>query len=283
MSDQRFSGKVAVVTAGGAGIGRAIASRLSAGGASVLIADRSVPNGMSAAQAIQKAGGRASFIEMDLGRLEDAQPTIQAALDQFGRVDILINGAATHGVLKPLLETTAQDWEDVLRTNVIGTFLLTQAAVRQMLAQGGGGAVVNILAIQAFMPLPTYAPYAASKGALISFTRSLAVELADKGIRVNGIAVGSIYTESAKEALDIPGASQPAMTVPEEVDRSAATLVGRMGRPDDIASVACFLVSEDASYLAGAIIPAEGGRIISRKPDPFLIAIEQQTTAQRKK
>lgn len=221
-------------------------------------------NGASTVRALRDA----AFVHMDLGCLADAQRTIDAAIDRFGRVDILINCAATLGNLKPLLETTAADWEEVLRTNVIGTFLLTQAAVRRMLAQGSGGAIVNILAIQAYSPLPNYAPYSASKGALTSFTRSLAVELADKGIRVNGIAVGSIYTQSSQEALG--------MAAPGEADRLAATLVGRMGTPDDIARVACFLASEDAGYLAGAIIPADGGRMISRKPDPFLDRIQQR-------
>jgi NAD(P)-dependent dehydrogenase (short-subunit alcohol dehydrogenase family) len=211
---------------------------------------------------------------MDIGRSEDAQRTAQSAIDAFGRLDILINCAAIRGSLKPILETTESDWQEVLHTNVIGTFLLTQASIRQMLVQGWGGAVVNVLAIQAVMPLPDHGPYAASRGALSSFTRSLAVELAGKGIRVNGIAVGSIYTDSAKNALAKPGDhdSSPATETPEEIDSSAGTLVGRMGRPDDIASVALFLASEDASYLAGAIIPAEGGRLISRKSDPFVFA-----------
>jgi glucose 1-dehydrogenase len=217
---------------------------------------------------------------MDLGCLKDSQRTVQAAIDNFGRLDILINCAAIMGSLKPILETTESDWEEVLRTNVIGTFTLTQASVRQMLAQGSGGAVVNILAIQAMMPLLDHGPYAASKGALSTFTRSLAIELAGKGIRVNGIAVGSIYTDSVKDALSTPGERNLGTTVevPEEIDSSAATLVGRMGRPDDIANVALFLASERASYLAGAIIPAEGGRIISRKPDPFLIAQQARKT-----
>lgn len=273
MADQSFTGKVAIVSAGGAGIGRATAFRLAACGAAVVVADLSVANAETTVQAIGDAGGSAIPFEMDIGRSEDAQRTVDAAMSAFGRVDILVNCAAILGSLKPILETTESDWEKVLHTNVIGTFSLTKAAVRQMLIQGGGGAVVNILAIQALMPLPAHGPYAASRGALSSFTRSLAVELAGEGIRVNGIAVGSIYTDSARNALDAPGSRYEATTeVPEEIDDGAATLVGRMGRPEEIADVVLFLASEQASYLAGAIIPAEGGRLISRKPDPFLIA-----------
>jgi NAD(P)-dependent dehydrogenase (short-subunit alcohol dehydrogenase family) len=118
------------------------------------------------------------------------------------------------------------------------------------------------------MPLPDHAPYAASKGALSSFTRSLAVELADRNIRVNGIAVGSIYTPGVIDELN-------QMDV-DEADRSAATLVGRMGRPEEIADLAVFLASDEARYLAGAIIPADGGRLLSRKPDPFLLALQKR-------
>jgi NAD(P)-dependent dehydrogenase (short-subunit alcohol dehydrogenase family) len=126
------------------------------------------------------------------------------------------------------------------------------------------------------MPLPTYAPYAASKGALSTFTRSLAIELAHKGIRVNGIAVGSIYTDSVREALGTTEVSEAT----REMDASAATLVGRMGRPEDVARIALFLASEDADYMAGAIIPADGGRMISRKSDPFLKAQESASILQ---
>lgn len=273
MADQYLTGKVAIVSAGGAGIGRATALRLAACGAAVVVADLSVANAETTVRAIRDAGGSATSFEMDIGRSADAQRTVDAAVTAFGRVDILVNCAAILGSLKPILETTESDWEKVLYTNVIGTFSLTKASVRQMLIQRGGGAVVNILAIQALMPLPAHGPYAASRGALSSFTRSLAVELAGEGIRVNGIAVGSIYTDSARNALEEPGSHYEATTeVPEDIDDGAATLVGRMGRPEEIADVVLFLASEQASYLAGAIIPAEGGRLISRKPDPFLIA-----------
>lgn len=273
MAEQEFSGKVAIVSAGGAGIGRATAIQLAECGAAVVVADLSPANADATVHAIRDSGGSAIPFVMDLGQSEDAQRTVDAAIEAFGRLDILVNCAAILGSLKPILETTKSDWEKVLHTNVIGTVLLTQASVRQMLAQHGGGAIVNILAIQALMPLPAHGPYAASRGALSSFTRSLAVELASEGIRVNGIAVGSIYTDSARNALEKPGDNYKEMAdVPEEIDDGAATLVGRMGRPEEIANVAVFLASERASYLAGAIIPAEGGRLISRKPDPFLIA-----------
>jgi NAD(P)-dependent dehydrogenase (short-subunit alcohol dehydrogenase family) len=207
---------------------------------------------------------------MDLARFEDASAVVERTIERFGRLDILVNCAAVMGALKPIVETSLEDWEQVIRTNVNGTFLVTQAAVRRMLQQGEGGAVVNILAIQALMPLPNHAAYASSKGALNSFTRALAVELAGSGIRVNGIAAGSVYTPGVKEEL--------AQMEADEADRSAATLVNRMGRPEEIAKLALFLASDDAAYLAGTIIPADGGRLLSRKPDPFLAAQSRRKT-----
>ena len=272
MTEDKFQGKVAIVTAGGGGIGRAISIGLAKQGAAVVIADRSRKKAEDVAAEIDRAGGRCLPWTMDLGQLKDLEPTVQAAIETFGRLDILINCAATLGRLKPILETTVDDWEDVLRTNLMGTVVLTQLSVRQMLAQGSGGAVVNILAIQAMMPLPTYAPYAASKSALSTFTLSLAIELSHRGIRVNGIAVGSIDTDSARELLGTAGDKASEST--REMDERAATLVGRMGRPEDVARIALFLASEDADYMAGAIIPADGGRMISRKADPFLKAQE---------
>jgi NAD(P)-dependent dehydrogenase (short-subunit alcohol dehydrogenase family) len=262
-----FTGKVAIVTAGGGGIGRAIAERLAALGAAVVIADRSAANGMAAVREIESSGGRAACVEMDLGRAEDAARTVQAAVDAFGRLDILINNASILGALKPIIDLDPAEWEEVIRTNLTGTFLLTQASVRRMLAQGEGGAIVNILAIQEHMPLPDHGAYAASKGGLAAFTRALAVELAGQGIRVNGIAAGSIYTEGVRgELAPIIAGDAPADAIP------AATLLGRMGRPDEVAAVAVFLASPQASFIAGAIVPVEGGRLLSRNPDPFLIA-----------
>jgi NAD(P)-dependent dehydrogenase (short-subunit alcohol dehydrogenase family) len=254
---RRFENKTALITGGAGGIGLAISRRFSSEGAAVVIADINATTGPAAERELRSAGAIAHFVEMDLGRAEDTARTVDTALDLCGRIDILVNCAAVLGDLKPITEITYENWERVIRTNLTGTFLLTQAVVRHMLARGGG-VIVNILAIQPLMPLPEYGAYIASKGGLSALNRALAVELADKGIRVNGIAVGSVLTEGSSPALG------------NAVNPPTAALVGRMGRPEDIAAVAVWLASDDASYLAGAIIPADGGRLISRKPDPFL-------------
>lgn len=270
MTFDRLSGKVAIVTGGARGIGRGIATYLATLGVAIVVADRIVEGGTAVAQEIQRDGGKAQFVEMDLERPEDAVRTVQVAVKQFGHLDILVNNAAVEGELHPLTDLSLSEWEQVIRTNLTGTFLLSQAAVRQMLAQGAGGAVINILAIQIYSPLPGFTAYSASKGGLLALTRAMAVELASKGIRVNGILVGSVYTESVRAELQLNGSAPLSIdTVPEEVDKAAATLVGRMGRPSDIARVVAFLASEDASYLAGSVITADGGRLLSRKADPF--------------
>jgi NAD(P)-dependent dehydrogenase (short-subunit alcohol dehydrogenase family) len=134
-----------------------------------------------------------------------------------------------------------------------------------------GGAIVNVLALQAEMPLPYHAPYAASKAALASFTRSLAVEFAERGIRANGIAIGPVFTQSVVDALSLD-----VETALRDADAKTATLTRKIGRPEEIAKAVCFLASEDASYFAGAIVPVDGGRRLSRKEDPFLQALEEE-------
>jgi glucose 1-dehydrogenase len=261
---RRFENKIALVTGGAGGIGLGITRRFSAEGAAVVIADINGSGGVAAERELKSAGERAHFVEMDLGRSDDCARTVQASVEVFGRIDILVNCAAVLGELKPIVEISPENWDRVIRTNLTGTFFLTQAVVRHMLARGGGGVIVNILAIQPDMPLPRYGAYIASKGGLHALNRALAVELADQGIRVNGIAVGSVVTEGSSPALEPLGGAP--------LERPTAALVGRMGRPEDIAGVAAFLASDDAAYLAGAIIPADGGRLISRKSDPFLAA-----------
>jgi NAD(P)-dependent dehydrogenase (short-subunit alcohol dehydrogenase family) len=257
-----LSGKVAIVTGGARGIGRAIALHLARLGVAVVVADRNVAGGTTVVQAIKYDGGKAHFVAMNLERAEDVLRTVQTAASEFGQLDILVNNAAIEGALRPATDLSLAEWQQVIGTNLTGTFLLSQAAVRQMLVQGTGGSVINILAIQIYSPLPQRSAYCASKGGLLALTRAMAVELAEQGIRVNGIAVGSVYTEAVATELQD--------AVPEEMDRAAATLLGRMGRPAEIARIAAFLASEEASYIVGAVIPAEGGRLLSRKPDPFM-------------
>ena len=264
-------GRAVLVTGGTRGIGRTIARHLAARGAAVAVLARDAERGRQLVEEIERSGGTAAFVAVDLSARGTVQAAVARAADELGRVDVLVNNAATVGTLKPALELTLEEWVQPIDTNLTGTFLASQAAAHRMLAQGTGGAIVNLLAIQSTLPIQGYTAYCASKGGLEALTRALAVELGPRGIRVNGLVVGSVYSDSVREILPPElAASEDLEQVPSLLDEQAATLVGRMGRPSDIAKVVAFLASDDAAYLAGALVLADGGRVLSRRPDPLI-------------
>jgi NAD(P)-dependent dehydrogenase (short-subunit alcohol dehydrogenase family) len=270
-SEDGLAGKVAIVTGAAQGIGRGIALHLARLGAAVVVADQNAQKGKTVVREIQHAGGQARLVEFHLERSQEAARPVKEAMAAFGDLHILVNSAATLGNLKPLTHLKLEEWQKVIATNLTGTFLISQMAARHMQARKRGGSIINILAIQALSPIPCYGAYSTSKGGLEALTRAFAVELADKGIRVNGIEVGAVYTSAVNVVL--PRAwlrrSDDPETVATKLDKVAPTLIGRIGRPSDIAHVVAFLASDQAAFLAGTIIRADGGRMLSRKPDPL--------------
>jgi NAD(P)-dependent dehydrogenase (short-subunit alcohol dehydrogenase family) len=246
-----LQGKVAVITGAAAGIGLACARRFAAEGAKVVLADIAVERGEAAVEAIQAEGADAIFMACDVGEEAEVAALIDSAVAAYGRLDILVSCAAiTHGAA--FLDLDEADWQRVLRVNLTGSFLCGQAAARRMVAQGEGGAIVNMSSVNQVMAIPSITPYVVSKGGVGQLTKVMAIALADKGIRVNAIGPGSIRTEMMQSVVSDAEKMRAALS---------RTPLGRIGEPEEIASVAVFLASDEASYITGQTIYPDGGRL----------------------
>jgi glucose 1-dehydrogenase len=248
----KLNGKVAIVTGGARGIGLAIARRYVAEGAKVVIADVDQASGDAAARAL---GAACCFIATDVGDAQQAQRLIDEACTAFGSLDILVNNAGiVHGA--DFLDLKESDFDRVLRVNLKGAFLTGQAAARRMVEQVKAGrppgAIVNMSSINAVLAIPNQVPYCVSKGGLAQLTKVMALSLAPYGIRVNAIGPGSIMTDILKSVATDREAKRRLLS---------RTPLGRIGEPDEIAGVALFLASDDAAYVTGQTVYADGGRL----------------------
>jgi glucose 1-dehydrogenase len=249
-SGMRFADQVVIVTGGAQGIGRACVEAFAAEGAAVVIADIDAEGGEKTADAIKAQGGRAKFIQTDVGDAGQAQRLVDQTLKGFGRLDVLINNA---GIIKTaeFLEIGEADFDAVLRVNLKGVFLVGQAAARAMVRQGRG-AIVNMSSANAVVAIANQVPYVTSKGAVNQLTKVMALALADKGVRVNAIGPGSILTDLLKVVMNDEAARRRILS---------RTPMGRCGEPAEVAKIALFLASDDASYLTGQCIYPDGGRL----------------------
>lgn len=242
-----FSDKTAIVTGSGTGIGAAIAHRLAAAGASVMLADKNENAAHAVCAEITSAGGRAAACRVDIRIPEEVQAMIDYSRDTFGPANILINNAGL-GSQKHFLETPLATLHQMLEVNVVGTFLCSQAAAHDMIEMGGGR-IVNFSSHSGLLGSSGRAAYAASKGGIIAMTRAMAVDLAQYNITVNAVAPGPI---------DVPRNRDQHSEERREAWHRAVPL-GRYGDPDEVAAVAVFLASEDASYVSGQTISVDGG------------------------
>ncbi len=251
----RLENKVALVTGANSGIGMAIATRFAQEGAHVVV--NYLPGGDRQAQAEAEAQAFATpsiAVGGDVSKRADVENLVAQAVAKFGRVDIAVNNAGIE-IKRPFLDVTDDEWNKVLNVNLFGAFLLSQVAARQMVKQGvsaggQGGKIVNISSVHEDIPFPEYTAYCASKGGVRMMMRNLAMELAPYKINVNNIAPGAIATPINQSVLNDPEASKNAIS---EIPW------GRFGRPEEVASVAVFLASDEAEYVTGSTYYVDGG------------------------
>jgi glucose 1-dehydrogenase len=247
----KLAQKVAIVTGASQGIGHACAQRLVREGARVMLVDVR-PEGAAAAASL---GDAARFFNADVSQKSDVDAMLAATLQAFGQVDILINNAGvTHAA--DFLDLDEEDFDRVLRINLKSMFLCSQAVAREMVKRtdtGQRGCIINMSSVNAELTIPNQVPYVVSKGGVNQLTRVAAIGLARYGIRVNAIGPGTILTELAKQA--VMGSPEARHTI------LSRTPLGRCGEPEEIAAIAAFLASDDASYMTGQTLYADGGRM----------------------
>ncbi|MBE7555238.1 MAG: 3-oxoacyl-ACP reductase FabG [Anaerolineales bacterium] len=243
-----FSNKVALITGSGGGLGAGIALRFAEAGAAVVVNYRSSAAGAQVVVGqIEAAGGKAIAVQADVTQKVEVERLVAETVAAFGRLDVLINNAGLYP-LASLLEMTEAEWDGVVDSNLRSTFLCTQAAAKQMIAQGEGGAIVNIASIEAENPAPMHSHYNAAKGGVVMHTAAAANELGLYGIRVNSVSPGLIWREGIEQGW------------PDGVERFLkAAPLGRLGRPDDIADACLFLASPAARWITGANLRVDGG------------------------
>ena len=250
----RVSGKIALITGGGSGIGRATAITFGREGAKVAIADYNRAGGEETVRMIKAAGGEASFIEANVAIAKQVEAMVAKTIDTYGRLDCAFNNAGIEGEMSGgnIAECSEENWGRIIAINLTGVFLCMKYEIPQMLKHGGGS-IVNTASAAGLIGLPGGTAYVASKHGVAGLTKSAALEYAKSGIRINAVCPGFIRTAMTERVMDGGSISEDAMI--------AAEPLGRIGKPEEIASVVLFLCSDDASFVTGLPMPVDGGYV----------------------
>jgi NAD(P)-dependent dehydrogenase (short-subunit alcohol dehydrogenase family) len=242
--------KVAIVTGGASGIGRASVELFAAEGAAVVIADLADDNGQALADELASKGHTATYVHVDVAREGDVQAMVTLALSHYGRLDVLFNNAGIDGDQAPTADASVDNWDRVINVNLKGVFLGTKYGLQAML-RSGGGSIINNASVAGLVGFPGIPAYCAAKGGVVQLTRAASLEYATAGVRVNCLCPG---------VIDTPMVERFTAGNPEaQAQMSAMEPVGRMGRPEEVAELALFLASDKSSFITGAVIPVDGG------------------------
>lgn len=251
----RFKDQGALVTGAASGIGEKVAHAFAREGATVAVADRDGRGAERVAEAVRKAGGRAHAFELDVMDAKAVSACVEAAGQRLGRLDVLVNSAGVREIVS-VLELSPEEWSRVMGVNVTGTFLCSQAFARAAVAKGSKGAIVNLASTLGVVAAPNRAAYTASKHAVVGLTKEMAMELGEKGIRVNAVGPGVIRTPLTERYF------QDAEQAQRIKDLHA---MARWGEPDEIAKAILFLASDEASFCTGTILIVDGGWTAGKK------------------